>query len=89
MARGLQLKSEKKRFQKRRSYSNWRWHLDEVFAKINGETHYLWLVVDHEGEFLESHVMKHLDRKGALEFIRKSIKQYGRPEIIVTDRLRS
>ena len=36
-----------------RSYSNWRWHLDEVFVKINGETHYLWRAVDHEGEVLE------------------------------------
>ena len=27
----------------------WRWHLDEVFVKINGETHYLWRAVDHEG----------------------------------------
>ena len=34
-------------------YSNWRWHLDEVFVKINGETHYLWRAVDHEGELLE------------------------------------
>ena len=24
------------------SYSQWRWHFDEVFVKINGETHYLW-----------------------------------------------
>jgi putative transposase len=24
-----------------RSYSNWRWHLDEVFVRINGEMHYL------------------------------------------------
>ncbi len=24
------------------SYSLWRWHLDEVFVRINGETHYLW-----------------------------------------------
>ena len=38
---------------KRRSHSNWRWHLDEVFVRINGETHYLWRAVDHEGEVLE------------------------------------
>ncbi len=31
------------------SYSNWRWHLDEVFVRINGKTHYLWRAVDHEG----------------------------------------
>ena len=38
----------------RRNWSNWRWHLDEVFVRINGETHYLWRAVDHEGEVLES-----------------------------------
>ena len=37
----------------RGSYSLWRWHLDEVFVRINGETHYLWRAVDHEGEVLE------------------------------------
>ena len=31
----------------------WRWHLDEVFVRINGEMHYLWRAVDHEGEVLE------------------------------------
>lgn len=30
--------------------SRWQWHLDEMFIKINGETHYLWGTVDHEGE---------------------------------------
>ena len=25
-----------------RSYSQWRWHLDEVFVRINGKTDYLW-----------------------------------------------
>jgi putative transposase len=38
------------RVSRMRSYSNWQWHLDEVFVKINGETHYLWRAVDHEGE---------------------------------------
>jgi putative transposase len=32
-----------------RACSNWRWHLDEVFVKVNGETHYLWCAVDYEG----------------------------------------
>ncbi len=31
-----------------RSFSLWRWHLDEVFVRINGETHYLWRAVDHD-----------------------------------------
>ena len=38
--------------------SKWQWHLDEIFVKINGERHYLWRAVDHEGEVLESFVTK-------------------------------
>jgi len=72
-----------------RAHSNWRWHLDEVFVKINGETHYLWRAVDHEGEVLESYVTKRRDSKAALKFIRKSMKRYGNPAVIVTDKLRS
>lgn len=72
-----------------RSHSNWQWHLDEVFVKINGETHYLWRAVDHDGEVLESYVTKRRDRKAALKFLRKSMRRYGQPEIIVTDKLRS
>ena len=72
-----------------RLFSTWRWHLDEVFVRINGETHYLWRAVDHEGEVLESFVTKRCDRKAALKFVRKAMKRYGRPNVIVTDRLRS
>ncbi len=57
--------------------------------KINGERHYLWRAVDHEGEVLESFVTKTRDRKAALKFLKKSLKRYGRAEEIVTDRLRS
>jgi len=39
-----------------RSVSRWRWHLDEVFVKVNGKRHCLWRAVDHEGEVLESYV---------------------------------
>ena len=35
-----------------------RWHLDEVFVRINGKTHYLWRAVDHEGEVHEVFVTK-------------------------------
>lgn len=42
--------------------------------KINGETHYLWRAVDHEGEVLESYVTRRRDRKAASKFLRKSMK---------------
>ena len=57
--------------------------------KINGKTHYLWRAVDHEGEVLETYVTKRRDRKAALKFLRKIMKRYGPPHIIVTDKLRS
>ena len=38
----------RKRVRQMRS-SRWRWHLDEVFVKVNGVQHYLWRAVDHEG----------------------------------------
>jgi putative transposase len=71
------------------SHSNWRWHLDEVFVRINGETHYLWRAVDHEGEVLEVFATKRRDRRAALAFLKRAMKRYGRPASIVTGRLRS
>ena len=79
----------RKRRVQRQSYSRWRWHLDELFVRINGETHYLWRAVDHEGEVLELFATKRRDRKAALKFLKRAMKRYGRPRAIVTDRLRS
>jgi len=69
--------------------SRWRWHLDEMFVKNNGERHYLWRAVDHEGEVLESFVTKTRDKKAALEFLKKAMRKHGQPEVIVTDGLLS
>jgi putative transposase len=82
-------KSIRRRRVRNTNYSNWTWHLDEVFVKINGELHYLWRAVDHEGEVLEAFVTKRRDRKAALRFFRKAMKRYGRPEQVVTDKLSS
>jgi putative transposase len=60
-----------------------------VYVKINGEMHYLWRAVDHEGEVLESFVTKTRDKAAALKFIKKAMKRFGRPESVVTDGLRS
>ena len=45
--------------------------------------------MDHEGEILESFVTKARDKKAALKFLKKEMRKHGRPEVIVTDRLRS
>ncbi len=69
--------------------SNWRWHLDEVFVKINGQQHYLWRVVDHEREVRESFVTKTHDKKTALKFLKQTLKRHGGGDTIVMDRLHS
>lgn len=55
----------------------WRWHLDEVFVKINGVSHYRWRAVDLEGEVLKSVGARARDRKAELQFLKKSIKRHG------------
>ncbi|WP_412176246.1 IS6 family transposase [Lentibacter sp. XHP0401] len=82
-------KIRRRRVQQMRAHSKWRWHLDEIFVKINGEAHYLCRAVDHVGEVLESYVTKRRSRKAALKFLRKAMKRHGHPHILVTDKLRS
>ena len=79
----------KRRVRQHRSYSRWRWHLDEVIVRTNGETHYLWRAVDHDGEVLEVFATKHRDRRAALKFLKLTMKRYRRPRMLVTDGLRS
>ena len=56
--------------------------------KINGRLCYLWRAVDHEGEVLEGVVTANRDKAAALKLLKRVMKKYGRPRIIVTDRLR-
>ena len=79
----------RQRVSRMRGFRQWRWHLDEVFVKINGERHYLWRAVDHEGEILESYVTKKRDKSAALAFMKRTLKRHGKAETIVTDGLRS
>jgi putative transposase len=79
-------KIRKRRSEAMRRVNQWRWHLDEVFVKIRGETHYLWRAVDHEGEVLEACVTKKRDKAAALKFLRKSMKRYGNAQVVVTDK---
>lgn len=69
-------------------HSSWQWQLDEAFVKADGEMHYLWRAVDHEGEVRESYVTKRRDRRAALKLLRKSMRRFLNPKVIVTDKLR-
>ena len=62
----------RQRVSRMRGVRPWRWHLDEVFVKINGERHYLWRAVDHEGKILESYVTRKRDKSAALKFLKQA-----------------
>ena len=79
----------KRRVAQMRGYPQWRWHLDEVFVKVNGKLCYLWRAVDHEGEVLEAVVTAKRDKAAALKLLKRIIKKYGAPRNIVTDGLRA
>jgi putative transposase len=67
-----------------------KWHLDEVFIKINGEQKYLWRAVDQDGMVLDILVQKRRDTAAARRFFRRLLKNTGLvPRVVVTDKLRS
>jgi putative transposase len=80
---------QRQRVSRMRGFRQWKWHIDEVYVKINGELHYLWRAVDQEGEILESYVTKTRDKKAALRFMKKALKRHGSPAEITTDGLTS
>jgi putative transposase len=66
------------------------WHLDEVFIKIGGKTHYLWRAVDHDGSVLDILVTSRRDAKAATRFFRKLLTGLTYvPRVLVTDKLAS
>jgi putative transposase len=75
---------------RRRARPGDKWHLDEVFIKINGKTHYLWRAVDQHGNVLDILVTSRRDAKAATRFFRKLLKglEYV-PRVLVTDKLAS
>ncbi|MDQ3687292.1 MAG: IS6 family transposase [Acidobacteriota bacterium] len=67
-----------------------KWHLDEMFIKINGKDHYLWRAVDQDGNVLDILVQSRRNKQAAKRFFRKLLKglQYV-PRVIITDKLKS
>jgi putative transposase len=67
-----------------------KWHLDEVFIKVNGVQHYLWRAVDQNGVVIGILFQSQRDRWAALRFFRRLVQMAQRsPRLIITDKLRS
>jgi len=75
---------------RRRAQPGDKWHLDEVFLRINGKTHYLWRAVDQEGNILDILVQRHRTKAAAKKFFRTLLKgcTYS-PRVLITDKLAS
>jgi putative transposase len=67
-----------------------KWHLDEVFIRIQAELHYLWRAVDQDGVILDILVQSRRDGVAAKRFFKRLLKglQYT-PRVLVTDKLKS
>ncbi|MEU6603187.1 IS6 family transposase, partial [Streptomyces flaveolus] len=67
-----------------------KWHLDEVFVRINGELKYLWRAVGAGGNILDILVQNRRDKAAARRFFRRLMKKTRSvPRVVVTDKLRS
>ena len=75
---------------RRRPHPGDKWHLDEVFVRIDGELRYLWRAVDQHGNVLDVLVQSHRNAAAAKRFFRKLLKglRYV-PRVLVTDKLGS
>ncbi len=79
-----------RQLRRRRPRPGDKWHLDEVFIKVNGRMRYLWRAVDQDGNVLDILVTDKRDTTAAKRFFRKLLKEYAYlPRVIVTDKLRS
>lgn len=75
---------------RRRPKTGDKWHLDEVFLKINGKPSYLWWAVDQDGNVLDILVQSRRNKAAAKKFFRKLLKgcEYV-PRVLITDKLGS
>ena len=75
---------------RRRPQPGDKWHLDEVFLKINGKQQYLWRAVDQQGTVLDILVQSRRNKQAAKKFFRKLLNGCTYvPRVLVTDKLAS
>lgn len=76
------------KLRKKRRQPGVKWHVDEVFIKINGKTHYLWRAVDQHGVVLDIQVTKRRNKEAAKCFFLKLLKGLKyEPRVIITGKL--
>ena len=62
------------------------WRMDETYIKIKGKWTYLYRVVDKAGQTIDFLLTAHRDRKAALRFFKKAVRQHGLPAKVTLDK---
>ena len=66
-----------------------KWHMDEVVVPINGVKHWLWRAIDGNGDVLDILIQPRRNAKAAKRFFGRLVAAYGKPRVVITDKLRS
>ena len=72
------------KLRKKRGQPGDKWHVDEVFIKINGKTHYLWRAVDQDGIVLDILVTRRRNKEAAKQFFLKLLKGLKYEPVLTT-----
>ncbi|SUJ34302.1 IS431 transposase [Staphylococcus aureus] len=70
---------------KKNKQAYYKWHIDETYIKIKGQWNYLYRAIDADGHTLDISLRKKRDNHSAYTFIKRLIKQFGKPQMIITD----
>ena len=62
------------------------WRMDETYIKIKGQWKYLYRAVDRDGQTIDFLLTAHRDKKAALRFLKKAIRQHGLPDKVTIDK---
>jgi transposase-like protein len=62
------------------------WRMDETYIKVKGQWKYLYRAVDKEGQTIDFLLTAHRDKKAALRFLKKAIRQHGLPDNVTIDK---
>ncbi|MDE1489168.1 IS6 family transposase, partial [Xenorhabdus bovienii] len=75
-----------KRYRRSKPEVERRWRMDETYIKIKGQWRYLYRAVDSDGNTVEFLLTAHRDKKAALRFFKKAMRQHGQPDVVTLDK---
>ena len=60
--------------------------MDETYIKVKGQWKYLYRAVDRDGQTIDFLLTAHRDKKAALRFFKKAVRQHSLPDTVTIDK---